>query len=289
MRNRSVFFVGGFRREGFRKLLAVGTAMALLLASFMGTDEPVLAHPAVDPEGAATPGSHALLVQPDGQGTNPAVSAPIQTQAAGSALLVMVGGYASNAAVPSDNYGNTWIQRGPRVAYDGYSGRFDTAAYVALPARGGKGHRIRLAKDGTATGEITAPFVEIRHADVLQDVVSTYARPGVVARLGAKVAQGWSSAELTSGTVTTTGPATLVAVWWGDAYIYRMTAVPDNGFKVIERFLELPPSSGVQCAVAVRQVDSAGRYRVTWTGTPAQGAILWLFAFQAAHKGVGAS
>jgi hypothetical protein len=72
-----------------------------------------------------------------------------------------------------------------------------------------------------------------------------------------------------------------VAVWWGDAFVYRMTAVPDNGFRVIERFLELPPQSGVQCAVAVRQVDRAGTWQVTWRGTPAQGAILWLFAFQA--------
>ena len=63
-------------------------------------------------------------------------------------------------------------------------------------------------------------------------------------------------------------PATLVAVWWGDAFVYKMTAVPDNGFRVIDRFLELPPQSGVQCAVAVRQVDRAGTWRVTWHGSP---------------------
>jgi hypothetical protein len=70
-------------------------------------------------------------------------------------------------------------------------------------------------------------------------------------------------------------------VWWGDGFVYRMTAVPNNGFKVIDSYLELPPNSAVQCAVASKQVAAAGTYNVTWTGTPAQGAILWLFAFQA--------
>jgi hypothetical protein len=228
-------------------------------------------------------GAHTLLAQPDGHGSDPAVAGPIHTQEAGSALLVLVGGFASNASLPSDNYGNTWTQRGEKITYHGYQGRFDTAAYVALPARGGKNHRVSLAKPGAPAGEITAPFIEIRHAGVLQDFAATYAMPGLAARLGRKLGQGWPGADLRSGTVTTTGPATLVAVWWGDAFVYRMTAVPDNGFKVIERFLDLPPSSGVQCAVAVRQVDRAGTYQVTWRTAPAQGAILWLFAFQAGN------
>ena len=263
------------RRKSPRVMAAIVLAMGMGEAGAM----PSLA------ESARTPvpvlGAHALLVQPDGEGTDPAIAGPIQTQQAGSALLVLVGGYASNAGLPSDNYANTWVQQGPSITYDGYGGQFNTAAYVALPAKGGKNHEVRLTKAGVAAGEITAPFIEIRHAGVLQDIASHYARPGIMARLGSKLGQGWSGVDLTSGNVTTTGPATLVAVWWGDAYIYRMSAVPDNGFKVIERFLELPPSSGVQCAVAVRQVDRAGTWRVTWHGTPAQGAILWLFAFQA--------
>jgi hypothetical protein len=228
-------------------------------------------------------GSHTLLVQPDGQGRDPAVAGPIRTQEAGSSLLVLVGGYTSNAGLPSDNYGNAWVQQGHSITYHGYGGRFSTAACVALSAKGGRKHRVTLAKRGEPAGEITAPFIEIRQAGVLQDVASNYAVPGLAARLGRKLGQGWPQASLTSGSVTTTGPATLVAVWWGDAFVYRMTAVPDNGFKVIERFLDLPPSSGVQCAVAVRQVARAGTYQVTWRTAPAQGAILWLFAFQAGN------
>ncbi|WDS36894.1 hypothetical protein [Pseudoxanthomonas sp.] len=233
-------------------------------------------------------GSHTLLVQTDGEGVNPAITAPVSTQEAGSSLLVLVGGFASNASLPSDTYGNTWVRRDPVVTYNGYGGRFNTAAYVALSARGGAGHRVRLAKEGEEAGEITAPFIEIRNAGVLQDVAQNYPTPDLMSRLTGKVRhvldganENGGRADLTSASVTTTGPATLVAVWWGDAYVYRMTAVPNNGFKVIDRFLELPPNSGVQCAVAVRQVDRAGSYQVTWSGTPAQGAILWLFAFQA--------
>ena len=59
-----------------------------------------------------------------------------------------------------------------------------------------------------------------------------------------------------------------------------MTAVPNNGFSVIDSFLKLPDNSGVQCAVAYKQVATAGTYNVSWTGAPIQGAILWLFAFQ---------
>jgi hypothetical protein len=85
---------------------------------------------------------------------------------------------------------------------------------------------------------------------------------------------------MTSGRVTTTGPAVLVAMWWGDGGVKRMTAVPNNGFAVIDSFLKLPDNSGVQCAVAFKQVSAAGSYDVSWTGVPVQGAILWLFAFQ---------
>jgi len=79
--------------------------------------------------------------------------------------------------------------------------------------------------------------------------------------------------------VTTTGPATLVAFWWGDAPPPMVkTAVPNNGFTVIDSFLD--EGELVQCAVAVKNVAAAGTYDVTWVATPAQGAQLWLIAIQ---------
>jgi hypothetical protein len=211
-------------------------------------------------------GAHTLLVQSEGLGASPAITDPIDTQASGSSLIVFNGGYAANAAPPEDSYANRWKLLGGRVPYgNGYGDRFDVRAYVALSARGGAHHTVSLDKAGYAAGEISVPFIEVRQAGVLQDVAQNYPPPGPV---------------MTSGRVTTTGPATLIAVWWGDAGIKRMRAVPNNGFSVIESFLRLPDNSGVQCAVAFKQVSTAGTYDVSWMDVPAQGAILWLFAFQ---------
>lgn len=241
--------------------------------------------PSPTPRPVSTLGAHTLLVQSDGQGSSPAISSPVRTKETGSALLALVGGFASNAAAPTDNYANAWKQVGSAVIYHGYEDRFNAEAYVAFNAKGGGDHTLSVIKQGTAVGEITIPFIEIRNAGVLQDVAQNYPVPGLISRYADKLARTWqasgSGTGLTSASVTTTGPATLVAVWWGDGFVYRMTAVPNNGFKVIDSYLELPPNSAVQCAVASKQVAAAGTYNVTWTGTPAQGAILWLFAFQA--------
>ncbi|HET6554383.1 MAG TPA: hypothetical protein VFG49_12700 [Dyella sp.] len=236
-------------------------------------------------------GAHTLATQPDGEGVSPLVTPTLHTQESGSSLLILVAGYKNNSAAPTDSYGNQWKQVGESVVYNGYDGRFDARAYIAIGSRGGANHTVQIAKEGTPEGEITVPFIEIAHAGKLQDVAQNYPTPGIAARATNKLARAWqgitgstdsTTSMLTSGTVTTTGPATLVAVWLGDAYVYSMTAVPGDGFKVIDSYLMLPPSSAVQGAVAVKQVNAAGTYSVTWTGTPAQGAILWLFAFQAA-------
>jgi hypothetical protein len=88
--------------------------------------------------------------------------------------------------------------------------------------------------------------------------------------------EGWSTE---SASVVTTGKATLVAFWWGDADVGgRKLAFPGNGFARVEAILE--SGALVQCAVAVRQVDKAGRYAVTWHAYPKQGAQLWLIAIQ---------
>ncbi|ULU24017.1 hypothetical protein [Dyella terrae] len=239
---------------------------------------------------APTLGAHTMLTQSESDGSSPAVTAGIHTQEEGSSFLVLVAGHADNDAIPTDSYANTWKRIGDPVTYDGYDGRFNASAYLAIGAHGGKHHTVQVVKAGSPNGEITIPFVEILHAGKLQDVAQNYPTPSVPARAANKLTRAWqgivgspdtTNSLLTSGTVTTTGPATLVAVWLGDAYIYSMTAVPSEGFKVIDSYLHLPPNSGVQGAVAVRQVDAAGTYSVTWSGTPAQGAILWLFAFQA--------
>lgn len=212
-------------------------------------------------------GAHTLLTQAEGDGRSPATTLPLDTAAQGSALLVFNGGYASNDASPSDSYGNRWHALSPPQPYgNGYGDRFDVKAYWVSQAKGGPGHTVSLVKRGQPGGEISLPFIEIRHAGRLQAMAQNYAPAGLV---------------VTSGKVTTTGPALLVALWWGDGAVKHISAVPSEGFTVIERFLQLPDNSGVQCAVAIRQVQAAGTYDVSWIDAPAQGALLWLLAFQA--------
>jgi len=246
--------------------------VALLIVGSMVVAGPARAYLRADATignlaGQATPslGAHTLLAQSEGLGATPAVTSPIDTQASGSSLIVLNGGYAGNATTPIDNYANHWKQLGSSVPYQNGYEAFDVTAYIALSAEGGTRHTVSIAKSANASGEISLPFIEVRQAGLLQDFAQNYAAPGLV---------------LKSGEVTTTGPATLIAVWWGDGGVKRMTARPNNEFSVIDSYLMLPDNSGVQCAVASRQVTKAGTYDVSWIGSPIQGAILWLFAFQ---------
>lgn len=95
-----------------------------------------------------------------------------------------------------------------------------------------------------------------------------------------------SGSMLTSASVTTTWPATLLAFWFGDQSGLHHSAVPNNGFQIIENFVDLPPNSAVQCVVAARQVTAAGTYNVSWANSPQQGAPLWLLAFPSGGDGV---
>jgi hypothetical protein len=213
-------------------------------------------------------GAHTLLGQEDGLGANPAVTAPIDTAANGSSFVAFSAGYASNTLGPTDNFGNVFAPLGSPVVYDGYNGQFDVKAYLVLDGQGGPGHRASIVKNGVPTGELTLPFVEIRNGQRLQDVQRNYPLQG---------------SALVSEYVHTTGPALLLAFWWGDGTGLVHQALPGEGFAIIENFVMLPPQSAVQSVVAYRQVQQAGRYRVTWSETPDQGAALWLFAFQSAQ------
>jgi hypothetical protein len=210
-------------------------------------------------------GAHTLLGQEEGNGVSPALTQAVDTLSSGSVLLAFNAGYASNFMLPTDNKSNSWSALGAPVVYNGYGGAFDVKAYIVANANGGNGHQLRIVKNGNASGEMTVPFVEIRNARMV-DVAQNYPASGTL---------------VTSASVQTTGPAILVAFWWGDGGGLNHTAMPSAGFSILDSFLSLPPNSAVQCAVATRTVASAGSYSVSWTQSPAQGTVLWLFAFQA--------
>ncbi|WP_431274563.1 hypothetical protein ACQ858_21555 [Variovorax ureilyticus] len=188
----------------------------------------------------------------------------LSTRASGSSLLVCVGrGNQAAAATPTDNAGNAFVQRDSAHAYTLYP-RSGTALFACEKARGVAGHTVTVAKPDPLD-EVTLTVVEVTGGGLVRDV---------------KWREVLSGQPLTSASVTTTGPALLVAWWWGDAGVDGdKTAVPDSGFTVIDSVLAA--GALVQCAVAVKQVAAAGTYNLTWTSTPLQGAQLWLAAVQA--------
>jgi hypothetical protein len=190
-------------------------------------------------------------------------TAAMGTRASGSTLLACVGrGVVSTHSAPTDNKGNAFVQIGATHTYSLWQSS-GTALYGCVQAAGGVGHVVTAAKPAPAD-ETTFSVVEIINGGVLQDF---------------KWKEVLRGNPITSDSVTTTGPALLVAWWWGDADVVNdKTAVPDSGFTVIDSILL--QGALVQCAVAVRQVSSAGTYQVTWSATPLQGAQLWIAAVQ---------
>lgn len=212
--------------------------------------------------GAPGLGAHAIAFQRLHAGQTTLSTPALATAASGSTLVVSVGrGELAAHVAPTDTPGNTYQQLGAAHAYDRWPSS-GTAVYAVTGAAGGSGHAIRAATP--ADDEVTMAAVEVREGAVVAD-------HAWVERL--------AGTPLRSGSVTTTGPATLVAFWWGDADVTGdKTAVANNGFAVIDAVLS--EGALVQAAVAVKNVAAAGTYDVTWTATPTQGAQLWLIAIQ---------
>lgn len=216
-------------------------------------------------ETAASPtaGAHALSYYPNGSEFL-LFAPPIVTQASGSTILVWVarGAMASftPATVPTDNKGNSYSGLGVH-SYAPLFGDSGEALYVSSSSVGGDGHVVTTRMP--SYDEATLAVVEVKNGGVVQDVQ-------------------WNkvlSPPATSLSVTTTGAATLVAVWAGAFYVAR-SAVPDNGFKNVEELFLPTVSSYIQAAVATKDVAGPGTYNVTWSATPEQGANLWLVAVQ---------
>lgn len=190
-------------------------------------------------------------------------SPTLTTSASGSTILVSSGrGDLSAAKPPTDNKGNSpFMSLGTPHAYTNWP-TSGTDLHAFAGAVGGAGHVVKTAN--APYDEITLAVVEVANGTVIQD---------------AKWVERLKGQSITSAQVTTTGPATLVAFWWGDADVNGdKVATPNNGFVVLDSIGNA--GALVQCFVAAKDVDAAGSYDVTWTATPDQGAQLWLVAVQ---------
>ncbi|MFN0038183.1 MAG: Ig-like domain-containing protein, partial [Burkholderiales bacterium] len=194
---------------------------------------------------------------------------PMNTQTSSSTILACVArGDIRLHSPPTDNMGNAYVQQGTSHPYTRWGGS-GTALYAVPSSTGGGGHVVTVNNAIDPIDEVTLAVVEVMNGGVIKQVE-------------------WNEVTLASGNpvtslpVTTTGPATLVAFWWGDADgTVPHDAVPNNGFNLIDSLFL--PGALVQCAVATKNVPAAGTYDVTWTTpppTPSQGAQLWLVAVQ---------
>src|SRR5262249_17792769 len=95
----------------------------------------------------------------------------------------------------------------------------------------------------------------------------------------------------TPGSITVDGPATLIAIWGGDSgALGQHAAVPDNGFAVIDSYLDFGDGqTGVQVAVAAKEVTAPGTYTVRWTSTPEQGCACYLIAVRHGQQAAAAA
>jgi hypothetical protein len=214
-------------------------------------------------------GAHAMSFYHLDASTATSIATPVMaTQASGSTIVVGVGrGYNPLFALPVDNKRNTPYQQiGSLRPYTRWPDS-GTAVYAFPSASGGPDFQVT-----TRTGQ--------NQQDQFDEV--TLAAVEVIE--GSRIAdQQWNEVlapPLVSRSVTTTGPATLVAFWWGDGFPGApQSASPGSGFSLIDTNAQ-ERDSFVQCAVAVRNVGAAGTYSVTWTAKPSQGAQMWLIAVQ---------
>jgi hypothetical protein len=228
---------------------AAVSALALLQASCTQTPSTVLDHNLVFQRYKSPTGSASLTIR------------PLMAQPGASVIIASVGrGQFTAFTDPPSGSSGPFRQIGPSRTYTQWP-KSGTALYLNLLQEGNQ----------PATMTVLTPR---------EDEVTVAA----VAVAGKRV-QDWSWVErdrgfiVKSGSVTTTGKATLIAFWWGDrGEDHRKIAASGDGFRIVNSILE--EGALVQCAVAVKEVDRAGTYSVTWYAWPLQGAQLWLVAVE---------
>ncbi len=206
--------------------------------------------------------AHALVLNPYGDSATQITTPALSTPGGGATIVISTGrGTLAGAPAPTDNFGNTFTQLGASHTYTMWPSS-GTGLYAANSATGGAGHLLTTTVPNN--DEVTLGVVVVRNGGTIQAFEWN------------EVAKGNA---LTSKTVTTTGPATLIAYWWGDGDVgFVHQAVPNNGFQVLDSVLRA--GALVQLAVATREVAAAGTYNVTWDSGGLEGAQLWLVAVQ---------
>lgn len=206
----------------------------------------------------------------DGTGTSPAL---VRIQSGGGlsrSLLALTFTDPNIYGPPTDNKGNTFGLLESSGYFASRWSPYGMEAYGVANAVGGVDHDIQFTKTD-AVRESTLLAIEVVNAPVIQDT-SIVTRDG----LGDGV-------PYVSASVTTTGPAMLIASWGGDGGVAIASQVVnvENGWTMLDSSFRTS-TPYIQAAVAARYVATAGTYTVQWTPVSSQGAILFLSAHQGA-------
>lgn len=230
----------------------------------------------VTADAGASDFSYGVVYQMYGRGQTPAQITET-TDTSGSTLLIVMGGYTPDVIKgPTDNKGNTYAEVGAEETWTNWSDD-GTTVWSSVNATGGPS--TTWSQYVTQFNEITMFEVEVPGAGASPTITSTFNQQG---NSGAYTPAKGCCDTLTSNSVTTTGPATLIALWWGAGPTGYGThiATPNNGFVNLADCDIDNPNGYVQGYMAYKTVDAAGTYNVTWTYQPKQGAELWLIAVQ---------
>jgi hypothetical protein len=233
-----------------------------------------------DTAGSLASSTVTLTVTSSGGGGNPATgvhavaysanaanitTAAITTQTSGSTILIWIGsGALSEVAskVPTDNKGNTYHSTGAN-AYVSYPTSGENL-YICTNAAGGSGHTFTWP--GEAEMESTIMVVEVKNGGRVASVTTN--------------AVGTVSGTQTSAYCANTGPASVVAVWAGDAGATSSSATPNNSFNVLDT--QSLASGYVEGVTASKDLSAAGNNDVTWTQNIGQGANMRMVSVQGA-------
>lgn len=216
-------------------------------------------------------GVHGLTGQEDGVGSSPCTVNIGTVQATKSTVVLFHGGRTNEPGATTDNFGNSFSELGSATdftAWPNYGWRIWYDPAVA----GGSNFTLSRTKTVHASEEITIVGVEVKNGGVVSQATPVETASGATA---------------TSNTVTTQGPAVLIALHGGDTGVSgSRNAVPNaasiaDGWSKIESY-ELTDAGHVQVAIAVRTVSEAGTYSITWDHSPTERAIVLLVAVEEA-------
>lgn len=215
----------------------------------------------------------ALIADNEGDGVNSRTLTLTGVAAAGALLLPFVAlRTAIFAGPPTANNGNTYALEVSEDYGPGFP-TYSLRGYVAAGAAGGSDHAVTVTKSGGNTEELTLACIALSGGNIVGS-------PSIVNR----TANG-AGATHTSGTVTTTGPARLVAFGSGTGDVNATAPTQTwpaewEEHEAVARSSAQAPNGHVPGYLMSREVG-AGTHSVDVQVTINEGIVISLYAVQA--------